>query len=61
MITSTCFLRLLLAFLLLCPLALGQNQKRQISQREQLRTLMSSVGVDLPPIDAWAIQFPVYR
>jgi len=61
MITSTCFLRLLLALLLLCPLTLGQNQKRQIMQREQLRTLMSSVGVDLPATDAWAIQFPVYR
>jgi hypothetical protein len=61
MITSTCFLRLLLAFLLLCPLTLGQNQKRQIMQREQLRTLMSSVGVDLPETDAWAIQFPIYR
>ena len=61
MITSTFFLRLLLAFLLLCPLTLGQNQKRQIMQREQLRTLMSSVGVDVPPTDAWAIQFPIYR
>jgi len=61
MITSTCFLRLLLALLLLCPLTLGQSQKRQIMQREQLRTLMSSVGVDLPATDAWAIQFPIYR
>ena len=61
MITSTFFLRLLLAFLLLCPLTLGQNQKRQIMQRDQLRTLMSSVGVDLPEPDAWAIQFPIYR
>jgi hypothetical protein len=61
MINSTFFLRLLLTFLLLCPVALGQNQKRQIMQREQLRTLMSGVGVDLPPIDAWAIQFPIYR
>ena len=61
MITSTIFLRLLLALVLLCPLTLGQNQKRQIMQREQLRTLMSGVGVDLPAIDAWAIQFPIYR
>ena len=61
MITSTIFLRLLLAFLLLCPLTLGQNQRRQIMQREQLRTLMSSVGVEVPAIDAWAIQFPIYR
>jgi len=61
MITSTFLLRLLLAFLLLCPLTLGQNQKRQIMQREQLRKLMSSVGVDLPATDAWAIQFPIYR
>ena len=61
MITSTCFLRLLLAFLLLCPLTLGQNQKRQIMQREQLRTLMSRVGVEVPAADAWAIQFPLYR
>jgi len=61
MITSTFFLRLLLAFLLLCPLTLGQNQRRQIMQREQLRTLMSSVGVDVPATDAWAIQFPIYR
>ena len=61
MITSTIFLRLLLAFLLLCPLTLGQNQRRQIMQREQLRTLMSSVGVEVPAIDAWAIQVPIYR
>src|SRR5215217_4568172 len=61
MITSTFLLRLLLAFLLLCPLTLGQNEKRQIMQREQLRKLMSSVGVDLPATDAWAIQFPIYR
>jgi len=61
MIASTFFLRFLLAFLLLCPLTLGQNQKRQIMQRDQLRTLMSSVGVDLPAPDAWAIQFPIYR
>lgn len=61
MMTSTIFLRLLLAFLLLCPLTLGQNQRRQIMQREQLRTLMSSVGVEVPAIDAWAIQVPIYR
>ena len=61
MITSTCFLRFLLALLLLCPLTLGQNQKRQIMQREQLRTLMSRVGVDVPEADAWAIQIPIYR
>ena len=61
MITSTFFLRLLLAFLLLCPLTLGQDQRKQIVQREQLRTLMSSVGVDVPATDAWAIQFPIYR
>lgn len=30
-------------------------------QREQLRTLMSSVGVEVPAADAWAIQFPLYR
>lgn len=61
MITSTIFLRLLLAFLLLCPLTLGQNQRRQVMQREQLRTLLSSVGVEVPAIDAWAIQAPIYR
>jgi len=61
MITSTFFLRLLLAFLLLCPLTLGQDQRKQIVQREQLRKLMSSVGVDVPATDAWAIQFPIYR
>ena len=61
MITSTIFLRLLLAFLLLCPLTLGQNQRRQIMQREQLRTLLSGVGVEVPAIDAWAIQAPIYR
>jgi len=61
MITSTFFLRLLLAFLLLCPLTLGQDQGKQIVQREQLRKLMSSVGVDVPATDAWAIQFPIYR
>src|ERR1044072_4528966 len=59
--TSICFLRLLLAFLLLCPLTLGQNQKRQIMQREQLRMLMSSVGVEVPAVDAWTIQFSIYR
>ena len=61
MITSTIFLRLLLAFLLLCPLTVGQNQRRQIMQREQLRTLLSGVGVEVPAIDAWAIQAPIYR
>ena len=61
MITSTFFLRLLLAFLLLCPLTLGQDQRRQIAQREQLRKLMSRVDVDVPETDARANQPQTYR
>jgi len=61
MTTSTFFLRLLLAFLLLCPLTLGQDQRRQIAQREQLRTLMSRVDVEVPETDARATQPQTYR
>jgi len=61
MTTSTFFLRLLLAFLLLCPLTLGQDQRRQIAQREQLRKLMSRVDVDVPETDARANQPQTYR
>jgi hypothetical protein len=61
MITSTYFLRLLLAFLLLCPLTLGQDQRRQTVQREQLRKLMSRVDVDVPENDGRANQPQTYR
>lgn len=61
MITSNCFLRLLLAFLLLCPLTLGQDQRKQIVQREQLRKLMSRVEVDVPERDARTNQPQTYR
>jgi hypothetical protein len=61
MISSTIFLRLSLSFLLLCPLALGQDQRRQIPQREQLRKLMSRVDVDVPEIEARANPPQTYR
>ena len=61
MSTSTFFLRLLLAFLLLCPLAFGQTQRRQIVQREQLRKLMSGVDIDVPENDVRANQPQTYR
>jgi len=60
MISSILF-RLLLALLLLCPLALGQDQRRQSVQREQLRKLMSRVDVDVPENDARANQPQTYR
>jgi len=55
MISST-FFRLLLAFLVLCSVALGQNQKQQ-----QLRKLMSGVDVAVPENDARANQPSTYR
>jgi len=58
MTTATYFLRLLLAFLLLCPLTLGQDQRRQ---REQLRRLMSKVDVDVSENDARTNQPQTYR
>jgi hypothetical protein len=61
MISSTIFLRLSLAFLLLCPLTLAQDQRRQIAQREQLRKLMSRVDVDVPENEARANQPQTYR
>src|SRR6185312_9685926 len=61
MSNSTFFLRLLLAFLLLCPLTLGQDQRRQNVQREQLRKLMSRVDVDVPETDARTNQPQTYR
>lgn len=61
MTTSTFFLRLLLAVLLICPLTLGQDQRRQNVQREQLRKLMSKVDVDVPANDARANQLQTYR
>jgi hypothetical protein len=54
MISATLF-RLLLVFLLLCPFALGQNQKRQ------LRKLMSGVDVAVPENDARTNQPQTYR
>jgi len=61
MITSTFFLRLLLTSLLLCPFTFGQDQRRQIMQREQLRKLMSRVDVDVPETDVRANQTQTYR
>lgn len=60
MITSN-FFRLLLVLLVLCPLAVGQNQRREASQREQLRRLMSRVDVDVPENDTRANQPQTYR
>src|SRR5262245_40990354 len=60
MTASTCF-RLLLAVLILCPVALGQVQRRQDVQREQLRKLMSKVDVDVPETDARSNQPQTYR
>jgi hypothetical protein len=53
--TISTFLRLLLTFLLLCPFALGQNQK------QQLRKLMSGVDVAVPENDARPSQPQTYR
>jgi hypothetical protein len=61
MIALTFFLRLLLAGLLLCPLTLGQDQRRQNVQREQLRKLMSKVSVDVPETDTRGNQPQTYR
>jgi len=61
MITSTCFLRLLLTLLVLCPFTLGQDQRRQNVQREQLRKLMSRVDIDVPETDARTNQPQTYR
>ena len=61
MINSTFFLRLLLALLLLCPLTLGQDQRRQIVQREQLRKMMSRVDIDVPENDTRPNQSQIYR
>ena len=59
--TSATLCRLLLTLLLLCPLTLGQDQRRQVVQREQLRKLMSKVDVDVPEHDARANQLQTYR
>lgn len=61
MTTTTFFLRLLLAFLLLCPVVLGQDQRRQIVQREQLRKLMSAVDIEVPETDVRTNQTQTYR
>src|SRR5678815_2090675 len=61
MITATRFLRLLLTFLLLCSLTLGQDQRRQNAQREQLRKLMTRVDIDVPENDVRANQLQTYR
>lgn len=60
MFTTNLF-RLLLAFLLLCPLALGQDQRRQNMHREQLRKLLSRVEVGVPENDARTNQPQTYR
>src|SRR4051794_28644203 len=54
MISATLF-RLLLVFLLLCPFALGQDQK------QQLRKLMSGVDVAVPETDPRTNQPQTYR
>jgi len=53
--TILTFLRLVLTFLLLCPLTLGQNQK------QQLRKLMSGVDVAVPENDPRPNQPQTYR
>jgi hypothetical protein len=52
---------LLLAFLLICPLMMAQNQKRETVQREQLKRLMSKVAVDVDETGARADQRSTYR
>ena len=54
--TSSTLFRLLLVFLLLCPLTLGQNQKQQ-----QLRKLMSGVDVAVPENGVQINQPQTYR
>ena len=51
----------LLAFSILCPATMGQNQRRETVQREQLKRLMSKVSVDVVETGARADQRPTYR
>ena len=60
MICAT-FFRLLFAFLILCPLTLGQDQRRQTVQQQQLRRMMSAVDVDVPEAGAQTNQPKTYR
>ena len=55
------FFCLLLAFLILSPSTMGQNQRRETVQREQLKRLMSKVSVDVVETGARADQRPTYR
>ena len=52
---------LLLVFLLICPLMMAQNQKRETVQREQLKRLMSKVAVDVDETGARVDQRSTYR
>jgi hypothetical protein len=60
MISST-FFRLLFVLLLLCPFTLGQNQRQNTVQQQQLRKLMSGVDVDVPANEARVNQPQTYR
>ena len=55
------FFHLLLAVLMLCPIAMAQGQRRETVQREQLKKLMSRVDVAVPENDAQAAQPQTYR
>jgi len=52
---------LLLVFLLICPLMMAQNQKRETVQREQLKKLMAKVAVDVDETGARVDQRSTYR
>ena len=52
---------LLLVFLLICPLMMAQNQKRETVQREQLKRLMAKVAVDVDETGARVDQRSTYR
>jgi len=55
------FFCLLLALWVFCPVIMGQNQRRETVQREQLKRLMSKVSVDVVETGARAEQRPTYR
>ena len=52
---------LLLVFLLICPFMMGQDQKRETVQREQLKKLMAKVAVDVDETGARVDQRSTYR
>lgn len=55
------FFCLLLAFLILCPSSMAQNQRRETVQREQLQKLMSKVSVDVVDTGARTDMRQTYR